>query len=89
MGATATMLYGVTLLLDPVPTSNYAEEELKQKGKWSRNPFKKKGKGQDAASVKVCQAAPRKGCMLTFLGGCVLKLPILSPASWCAAQGRP
>lgn len=68
MGATATMLYGITLLLDPVPTEQYAAEELKQSKKWGRNPFsrKKKGKSMDAASVKeVCPVSiPR---ILEFL----------------------
>ena len=57
MGATATMLYGITLLLDPVPAEQYAAEELKQSKKWGRNPFgrKKKGKEMDAPSTKeVC-----------------------------------
>ena len=62
MGATATMLYGITLLLDPVPPEAYknqppmAEQTRRKWGPSWRKPWgKKKRKGSDldgAGSVK-------------------------------------
>ena len=62
MGATATMLYGITLLLDPLPPETYknqppmAEQTRRKWGPSWRKPWgKKKRKASDldgAGSVK-------------------------------------
>lgn len=52
MGATATLMYGLTLLLDPVPPEKYEEDKLPAK-KWGRKPWgRKKGRGKDGDSAE-------------------------------------
>ena len=68
MGATATMLYGITLLLDPLPPETYknqaplAEQTKRRWGPSWRKPWgKKKRKGSDldgAGSVKDVRHLP-------------------------------
>ena len=69
MGATATMLYGITLLLDPLPPETYknqppmAEQTRRKWGPSWRKPWgKKKRKASDldgAGSVKDVRPLPQ------------------------------